>query len=223
MKHRTVRNVMSTDVVTVQADASAKDIAQLLDSHRIAGVPVVAENRDVVVGVVTETDLLHKITYQDETDDWPRLLRRHRVDREKAHGVTARELMTTPAVTIRPDASVVEAAAALERAGVKRLPVVDGVGELVGIVSRSDLVKVFLRPDQQIQAEIVEDVLQQALLLPADACTVEIAQGVVTLKGHLDRRSDAVLAVALARRVDGVIRVVDRLGYLNDDTRYVYA
>ncbi|GAA3394924.1 CBS domain-containing protein [Cryptosporangium minutisporangium] len=222
MRHRTVRDVMTTDVVTVRVGTPAKDVAEQLDRHRISGVPVLDEAGHVA-GVVTATDLLHKITYQEDGDEWPRFLRRHRVDREKAHGTTANDLMTSPATTIGPDASIVEAATVLESGGVKRLPVVDVVGALVGIVSRADLVKVFTRPDHQIRDEIVTDVVERALLLPPAAITVDVTEGVVTLRGHLERRSEAVLAAALARRVDGVVRVVDELGYLNDDTRYVYA
>jgi len=221
MRHRTVRDVMTADVVTVGAATPAKDVAEALDRRRISGVPV-TDDAGRVLGVVTGTDLLHKITYQDDGEDWPRFLRRHRVDREKAHGTTARELMTAPAVTIGPEATIVEAANALERRGVKRLPVVDAAGSLVGIVSRADLVKVFTRPDEEIGEEIRTDVVERALLLPPVAITVEVTDGRVTLRGSVERRSEAVLAAALARRVDGVVHLADHIGYLSDDVHYVY-
>jgi predicted transcriptional regulator len=133
--------------------------------------------------------------------------------------VRARDLMTAPAVTIDPDASIVEAAAKLEDTGVGRLPVVDRGGSLVGVLSRGDLVKVFTRPDEHILDEITEDVVGDLLLLPPELLTIKVADGVVTLRGHLERRSQATQLVALVRRVDGVARVVDELSYGTDVAR----
>lgn len=219
MRHRTVRDVMTPAVVTVALDTPAKIIAELLEKHQISAAPVL-DARHNLVGIVSETDLLHKITYQDDADDGPRLLRRHRIDREKARGTVAKDLMTAPAATILPDASIVEAATQMERRGVKRLPVVDGVGELVGIISRRDLVRVFVRADQEIHDEVVADVIHRALLLPPGALSVEVADGVVTLRGQVTWRSEKVLARELTHRVDGVVHVADELTYLTDDPVY---
>ncbi|MFG1928626.1 CBS domain-containing protein [Cryptosporangium sp. NPDC048952] len=212
---------MTTKVHTVDVTAPAKTVAHVLDSHRITGVPVLNPIGEVV-GVVTLTDLLHKITYQDDTDEWPRLLRGHHLDRAKARAATAAQLMTAPAITIGPDAPIVEAAARLEGHRVRRLPVIDSVGDLVGIVSRGDVVKVLTRSDAETYLEILGDVVERALLLPPDILEVQVTDGVVSLRGHLARRSEAILVAALVRRIDGVISVVDHLTFDDDDTQFVY-
>lgn len=218
MTHRTVRDVMTTDVRSVYLGSPVKLIAEQLDLAGITAMPVLNDDADVV-GVVSEADLLHKITYQDDTEDWPRFLRRHRTDRAKADGLLARDLMTTPAVTIGPDASVVEAAQLMERRGVKRLPVVDTTGNLVGIVSRGDLIRLFVRSDEALRDEVKADVLDRILLSPSEV-TAEVTDGVVTLCGNLRRRSDTELAVEFTRRIDGVIDVVNTLTYVDDDISY---
>ncbi|GAA3394960.1 CBS domain-containing protein [Cryptosporangium minutisporangium] len=218
MTHRTVKDVMTTDVRSVYLGSPAKLIAEQLDCAGISAVPVLNDEA-AVVGVVSETDLLHKITYQDEGDDWPRLLRRHRTDRAKAAGLVARDLMTAPAITITPDATVVEAAQLMERRGVKRMPVVNDIGKLVGIVSRGDLIRLFVRTDAAIRDEVQADVLDRVLLSPAGV-TAEVTDGVVTLGGTLPRRSDTEIAVEFTRRIDGVLDVVSALAYVDDDTSY---
>jgi len=218
MSHRKVKDVMTTTVRSVYAGTSVKHIAEQLDFAGISAMPVLDEEANVV-GVVSETDLLHKITYQDATDEWPRLLRRHRTDRAKADGLLARDLMTAPAITIDADASVVEAAQLMEKHNVKRLPVVNDTGKLLGIVSRGDLVRLFVRSDAQIRDEVETEVFGRILLHPAGV-TAEVADGVVTLSGTLPRRSDAEIAVEFARRIDGVVKVVDTLAYVDDDTSY---
>ncbi|MFG1928837.1 CBS domain-containing protein [Cryptosporangium sp. NPDC048952] len=221
MRHRTVSDIMTTKVHTVDVTAPAKTVAKVLDANGMTGLPVLNQIGEVV-GVVTLTDLLHKITYQDEQDDWPRLLRRHHVDRAKARAATAGELMTAPAITIGPDASIVEAAARLERHAIRRLPVVDSIGDLVGVLSRGDVIKVLTRPDAAIYVEVLSDVVERVLLLTPEAVEVQVTDGVVTLRGRLARRSEAVLVAALVRRIDGVIRVIDELTFDDDDTQFVY-
>ncbi|MFI5960057.1 CBS domain-containing protein [Cryptosporangium sp. NPDC051539] len=217
MTHRTVRDVMTTDVRTVYTGSPAKVVAEQLDEGRVSALPVVDDELRVV-GVVSEADLLHKITYQDDDhDEWARFLRRHRADRAKAEGASAGSLMSAPAVTIRPGASVVEAARRMERHHVKRLPVVDDTGELIGIVSRRDLVRVFARSDAEIRSEVEAEVFDRVLLLEPGTATAWVANGVVTLRGELARRTDVRIAVDLTRRVDGVVGVDDRLGYRVDD------
>ncbi|EXG82457.1 CBS domain-containing protein [Cryptosporangium arvum] len=218
MSHRTVKDVMTTTVRIVYAGTPVKLIAEQLDFAGISAMPVLDDEADVV-GVVSETDLLHKITYQDERDEWPRLLRRHRTDRAKAEGLVARDLMTAPAITIDADASVVDAARLMEKRDVKRLPVVNDTGKLLGIVSRGDLVRLFVRSDAQIRDEVEAEVFGRVLLHPPDVAA-EVTDGVVTLSGTLPRRSDVELAVEFARRIDGVVRVVDALAHVDDDTSY---
>lgn len=217
MTHRKVRDVMTTQVRNVYLGSPVKLIADELDAGRISAMPVLDDEANVV-GVVSEADLLHKITYQDDTEEWPRLFRRHRVDRAKAEGLAARDLMTAPAVTISPNASVVEAALLMEQRHIKRLPVVNDLGSLVGIVSRGDLVRLFLRSDEEIRSEVQEEVLDRALLLSSGSASVWVANGIPTLRGRLKRRSDTQLAAELARRVDGVVDVVNELAWEEDDT-----
>lgn len=219
MTHRKVRDVMTTDVRSVYVGSPVKVVAEQLAAGRISGLPVL-DDQAKLVGVVSEADLLHKITYQDDADDWPKLFRRHRVDRTKAEGVLARDVMTAPAVTISPAASVVEAATVMERRGLKRLPVVDEDDSLVGILSRADLVRLFVRPDQEIRDEVQAQVLDRVLLLPAGSATVQVTEGVVTLYGKLQRKSEAEIAVELTRRTDGVVDVIDKLTFVEDDTTY---
>ena len=126
--------------------------------------------------------------------------------------------MTSPAVTIGPDAGVAEAARLLHRHGIKRLPVVDPAGPLLGIVSRADLLKVFLRADADIAREVRQQVLRRAMWIDPDTVAVEVHDGVVTLAGQLERRSLIPIVVSLVRGLDGVVDVVDRLSFEFDDS-----
>jgi CBS domain-containing protein len=218
MTHRRVKDVMTTNVRSVYLGSPVKLIAEQLDLAGITAMPVLNDDADVV-GVVSEADLLHKVTYQDDTEGWPRLLRRHRTDRAKADGLNGRDLMTAPAITINPEASVVEAAQLMEQRGVKRMPVVNDTGKLVGIVSRGDLVRLFVRPDEEIRDEVQAEVVDRLLPSPS-AVTVEVTDGVVTLRGRLQRKSDTAIAVEFARRIDGVVDLVNALTYVEDDTTY---
>ncbi|MFC8765427.1 CBS domain-containing protein [Streptomyces sp. NPDC057193] len=198
MKHMKVGGLMTDDVVSAVPAASFRDVAKLLAEHDISGVPVVDED-DRVVGVVSESDLLAS----DE--------------------LTARGLMTTPAVTVHADETVVDAARLMVRRGVERLPVVDEEERLVGIVTRRDLLCVYLRPDSEIRRRIRADVLTDAMGLPGDAVDVHVLDGVVTLGGSVRWRTQALMLVGLAERVDGVVAVVDRLSFHEDDTHLISA
>jgi CBS domain-containing protein len=145
-----VRDVMTTEVVTVQPWTPFREIVTRLAEHRISAVPVLDAEGNVL-GVVTEADLLLKQEHSDLEFNLPLAWsRRRRLEREKAAAIVAGELMTTPAVTVSPTATVTEAARRMHTAGVKRLPVVNDAGRLVGIVSRADLLKVFTRSDEAI-------------------------------------------------------------------------
>ncbi|MFE1907789.1 CBS domain-containing protein [Streptomyces gardneri] len=194
MKHMKVGGLMTDDVVTAVPAASFREVAKLLAEHDISGVPVVDED-DRVVGVVSGSDLLAG----DE--------------------LTARGLMTTPAVTVHAEETVADAARLMVRRGVERLPVVDEEERLVGIVTRRDLLCVYLRPDAEIRRRIREAVLTDAMDLPGDAVDVHVLDGVVTLGGRVRRWSQALMLVGLAERVDGVVAVVDRLSFQEDDAR----
>ncbi|MEU1473907.1 CBS domain-containing protein [Streptomyces sp. NPDC001668] len=210
MLHRLVGDLMTTAVVSVRRDMGFKDIVQNLTEHDITAVPVV-DDQGRPIGVVSEADLLRR--QENQADPGGHLSATHLLPAEsaKAHALTAGELMTSPAVTARPEWSVVEAARAMARHRVKRLPVVDDLGRLVGIVSRDDLLHVFLRRDIAIQEEITTDVLTRSLGLRPGEVTVRVADGRVTLDGTLPKESLIPIAVRLAESVDGVVDVTHHL------------
>ncbi|MCZ4514074.1 CBS domain-containing protein [Streptomyces sp. ActVer] len=193
----TVSEVMTHTVVAVGSEAPFKEIVGLLDQWKVGALPVLAgEGR--VVGVVSEADLLHKEEFRD-TDEGDL------AERAKAGAVTADELMSTPAVTVHADATIAEAARIMARRHVKRLPVVDGSGMLQGVVSRGDLLKVFLRPDQEIAEEVRHGVLNRMPI--TTALTVEVSEGVVTLGGSLPERGLVPVLARAVRAVEGVVDV----------------
>ncbi len=221
MKHRLIDQVMNRDVVKTLPEASFKEVADLLARHAISGVPVV-DRDDQVLGVVSETDLMYRQAGQDDAPRRWYVTRRRsksaRTARAKAGARTARNLMTSPAVTVGPRQTVTEAARTMAAQHVERLPVIDEEGRLMGIVTRSDLLAVFRRPDEEIRDEIIEDVLVRTLWLAPHTIGVSVQDGVVTLTGKLQRRSEVPIAVRLAGRVDGVVSVTDHLGYQEDDS-----
>jgi CBS-domain-containing membrane protein len=223
----TVKDVMTTDVVSVNGNTPFKDIAELLIERGISAVPVVDDGNHVV-GVVSEADLLCKEEFREQYygDGYQPPLRvrlRHRLaqeggdSRRKAAGDTASGLMTAPAVSISSRTSTVMAARLMDEHDVKRLVVVDERGRLVGIVSRRDLLKEFVRADSDILREIREDVLERSLWLETLGIRVKVDQGVVTLSGWMDRRSEALIAVRVTARVSGVVDVIDKLNWKHDD------
>ena len=213
-----VRDVMTTDVATVGEQTPYREIVDVVVGRRISAVPVV-DDFQRVLGVVSEADLLHKVELIGEPHERRRFeSRRRRSVRIKADAAVARDLMTSPAVTIPPDTRLVAAAKLIDHEQVKRLPVVDDLGRLVGIVTRGDLLKVHLRSDGDIRADVVQEVLRRVLAIEDGMVRVEVDGGVVTLFGQLDRRTAAELAVRLAAQVSGVVAVVDRLSYDYDDT-----
>jgi CBS domain-containing protein len=218
---QTVHDIMTTDVATVRVEATFKEIAQVLTERRVSGVPVVDADGKVV-GIVSEADLLPKEEFKSAIDERPRLTRRAaKVARAKANGDTAGELMSTPAVTIKADATVAEAARSLAEHGVKRLPVVRA-GRLVGIVSRADVLKVFLKPDADIGRLVMDEVIKRCLWENPEYVTVEVKEGIVTLGGTLQTKSLIPIAVRLTAAIDGVVDVVDELNYVEDDTTPEY-
>jgi CBS domain-containing protein len=217
MTRHNVSAVMTPEVVVIAPDSGFRHIVDVLADFRVSALPVVEDG--TVIGIVSEADLLHKLEFSAEVFH-PRLFegRARRVTRAKAGGETARELMTSPVVTIGPDDSLASAARMMELHRVKRLPVVDpDDGRLVGIVSRSDLLRRFLRPDAEIKHEIVTDVLQRRMFLDPTEIQVSVVDGRVTLRGRPDRRSTAQMAARLAAGVDGVIAIVDELLWRYDD------
>lgn len=219
MKHRKIATLMTTDVAVVRPDTPFKQVARTLEQRGISGVPVV-DARYRVLGVVSAADLLPKESLHEPPGLVARLVRsRRRRGWSKARATAAADLMTTPAITVGFDADVVQAAKLMDQHKITRLPVVDGDGQLAGIVACADLLRVFLRPDTAIATEIRHEVFERELgltIAPATV-TVLVREGVVTLSGQLEYRSQIPAAVALARRVDGVVAVVDELTWHLDD------
>jgi CBS-domain-containing membrane protein len=215
VKRLRVADVMTRDVVSVTPETGYQKIADVLVSRRVSAVPVVDADRRVV-GVVAEADLLAKLEYADRVPRHALAVRRLRADWARTAGDRAYDLMSTPAVTIRADATVSRAARLLDAARVKRLPVVDDDSRLVGVVSRRDLVHLYARPDDQIRASVVEDVVG-GLGLPPGTIDVQVRAGVVTLRGAVDRHATTMVLVSFTQATPGVVDVVDELTYTMDD------
>lgn len=200
-----VNDVMTHRVVALRTGAAFKDIVKAIRDWRVSALPVL-DDAAHVVGVVSEADLLPKEEYSGgDVGRYGQV--QDLADVRKADAVTAGELMTAPAVTVAPDATLAHAARVMARNQVKRLPVVGGDGTLEGIVSRSDLLKVFLREDEAIVEEVRRDVVVRLFGTHTEAIGVEVHDGVVTLAGHVHETALIPLATRLARAVPGVVSV----------------
>jgi CBS domain-containing protein len=212
----TVDMVMTRKLVTVRPTTTYKALVALMSEHAIGALPVVdvlgSEGR--LVGIVSETDLLAK----ERAGATLRPAARVRGEQAKAGAQRAGELMTSPVVTARPDDTLARAARSMYRAKVRHLPVVDAAGALVGIVSRGDLLKPYLRSDESIRHEIVSEVIGHLLGLEPEAVEVSVADGLVTLRGELESSASVDLAVRLVDAVEGVVGVRNHLGYRVDAT-----
>ncbi|MFE2534128.1 CBS domain-containing protein [Streptomyces sp. NPDC059371] len=232
-----VGQVMTSEVVEAHPRMSFKDVARLLDRYGISGLPVVDDD-DKVVGVISETDLLRlqavrsgggRVRRRLPTSlrgalPWPHRPGRAARRATSAGGggvraTTVEQLMSTPAITVHPEQRVADAARVMERHRVERLPVVDEEDRLIGITTRRDLLRVFLRTDEEIRREVADDVLGRALSLTPTAVRVAVGDGVVTLEGRLEHRSEIPEAIRLTWRVDGVVGVMNSLAFRVDDTR----
>ena len=204
----TVRDVMTTSVVAVRKDASFKEMAAMLASRRISAFPVL-DDAGRVVGVVSEGDLLVKAAVQADGTSLLAALRHIRED-EKATGITAGDLMTGPAITIGPDAPVEEAARLMYDRRVKRLPVVNKAGRLLGIISRVDVLAVFSRPDADIRDEVVHRVLPSITPTATKDFKVAVRDGIVTISGEPQADQLTRAIVDAVRHLQGVVAVRDR-------------
>lgn len=200
-----VSDVMTRDVAVVRRDTVFKDIVRTLHDRKVSAVPVVDGGRRVL-GVVSEADLLPKEEFRDSDPDRYTQLRRLSY-LAKAGSVTAGELMTSPALTVRADATLAQAARIMARARVKRLPVVGDTDRLEGLVSRADLLKVFLRDDEDIAEEIRREVVAYLFPPPASSVRVTVEDGSVRLSGRVRDTSLVPVAARLARAVEGVVDV----------------
>jgi CBS-domain-containing membrane protein len=202
----TVGEVMTERVIAVSQDADFKHIAHVLREFRVSASPVISDE-GVVVGVVSEADLLCKPAEPDLPVGLTRL--RWRLGEEsKTTATTADQLMTSPAVTIRPDAPVAVAARVMQDRCLKRLPVVDERNHLIGIVSRADVLSVYERADSDIRAEVNETITSE---FGRDGINVTVTAGVVTLAGSVSHEKTALGLTARVRHIEGVVAVRDRL------------
>lgn len=204
-----VSDVMTAPAVAVGRDARFKEIVRIMEERRVSAVPVVSgEGR--VVGVVSEADLLPKEEFRGrELTRFERIQRRS--DLTKAEGMTAEEVMSTPAVTARPDDTLARAARRMAVHHVKRLPVVDDADRLRGVVSRGDLLKVFLRPDEDIEEEVRRTVVSYLFPMHAHAIRVFVRDGIVTLRGPVHDPSLIWVAERLVHGMEGVVGVESKL------------
>ncbi len=204
----TIADVMTTKVIAVKRNADFKEIARVLRDYRVSACPVI-NSSGRVIGVVSEADLMYKVADCDLPTGLIRL--RWKLGEEsKMTAVTAGELMTAPAVTIRADAPIQRAARVMRDRRLKRLPVVGSRGELIGIVSRVDLLAVYDRPDADIFAEVIAVAAGEFDVRPMDL-DVTVSAGVVTLAGAVASQRTALELVARLRHVEGVVAVRDRL------------
>ena len=215
-RHRTVADVMTTRVHVASPETPFKHLVRLIEENRISAVPIVDHN-GIPIGVVSESDLLFKERRGELTSD---LLhpRRRRNERAKAEGLVASDVMTSPPITVRSDSRLVEAARLTQERNVRRLIVVDGRGKISGIVSRSDLLQVFLRSDEDLLEDIVENLIPPLMLALQQPIVVDVHDNVVTLRGEVDRKSDVEILGRLTKELDGVVDVVNRLHYRWDDS-----
>jgi CBS domain-containing protein len=218
---RRVSDVMTTSVVTVDRITPYQEIDRLLTEHRISGMPVLKMGREVA-GVVTEADLL---AAEDETTRRARMAASvggRWLHRNHPHvSLTAESLMTAPAITVGPAATIPTAARLMNTHRIRRLPVVDENGKLVGIVSRRDLLSVFLRPDADIIHE-VRQVLDEVMAADPQGADVTVRHGVVTLAGTVgaDSHHDLIaVTLRLIWDIDGVVDVVNKLGETKPATK----
>ena len=213
----TVRDVMTTGVIAVRGDTSFKEMAAMLGSSRVSGFPVI-DRAGKVVGVVSETDMLIKEADRASHPEVFAGLRRSR-DLQKAAGVTAAELMTSPPVTIGPEEPVQHAALLMYDRAVERLPVVDEAGHLVGIVSQVDVLSIFSRPDEEIRREVADLIAQPNFPMDPGDLEVTVEDGIVTLSGRPLTGQIGRDVIEAVRHIEGMVAVRDQPGPADEDGR----
>ncbi|MFD7553782.1 CBS domain-containing protein [Streptomyces sp. NPDC059835] len=207
MKHIKVGDLMTADVVSVTPKTAFKDIAKLLAQYDITGLPVLDEE-DRVVGVVSQTDLLARAAPA------PRPAREADTPTVPP---TADGLMSAPAVTIGAEETAADAARLMTRRGIERLPVVDEEDRLVGIITRRDLLRLFVRPDSEIRRRVDDEVLRGVFGVPVGEIEVHVVDGIVTLDGRVELQSQLPALVSLVEQLDGVVAVASRVTARTDD------
>jgi CBS domain-containing protein len=224
MKKRTVADIMTRETVTLSPTDTVHEAAARLAQHRISGAPVVDQGE--LVGILSEADLMHAAIP-------PASIEKTRSTTMAVLGLflrgqatvpgedaTVGSVMTDDVVTIGPTTSIWDAAAVMERRRLKRLPVVDDEGDLIGIISRADLVAAMARTDEELREDVL-DAISIAGEESVKDVDVEINQGSATLTGTADRKTTKDLALKLAAQVPGILEVVDRLAFEADDTKEI--
>jgi CBS domain-containing protein len=219
LRRTTVRDVMTTTVVSVSPETGFDEVARLLKSHGVRALPVL-DPAGHVLGVVSEADLMGIAALGDPKHEAPQGRWHHRGgawDRPN----TAGALMTSPVIAVVPTASVAEAARVIREHKLGWLAVVEtreaGAERLVGVLGRSDLLTVFLRDDAELRNEVVDNLLTRILLVDTTRLDVQVAEGVVTLLGQLPTRAEVRLVVEFIERLEGVVKVIDYLTYEVDE------
>jgi CBS domain-containing protein len=211
-----VQDIMTREVVTIGPEADLRDVAKILVENGISGLPVCGVQRELL-GIVSEGDILVKEGGPRDASGFLHRFRGTDEAAQKARALKVADAMTAPVVTISPYASIAEAARSMSDLGIKRLPVVKN-GELVGIVSRTDLVRAFVRSDDEIAREIKDDLLRRTLWLEVpEAVQIHVERGVVRLSGQVETAADAALLRKLVALVPGVVSVQAELGWKFDD------
>lgn len=207
-----IRDVMTKSVITISGDTPLKEAAVVMGRNRISGLPVM--DGDELVGIITESDFVTRLA-EDGGGLLDALLGRKQAD----IGGSVAEAMTREPLTIGPDESVSAAARVMSEHRVKRLPVVDGSGRLVGLVSRADLMSVFARPDDRIESDILNEGVVGLIGADRESVSIEVRDGVVRLAGTVGSVTEKRMLEEFARRVAGVVTVESQLQASIDDTR----
>ncbi|HLW46520.1 MAG TPA: CBS domain-containing protein [bacterium] len=217
------RELMSTPVVTIYPDASLKDLAEVMVTHRVSGVPVV-DRAGMLLGVVSESDVMAKIegAIAEQTEvGVPRLITAlakalNSTPKSKARSVA--NLMTTRVVSAGPDATVQELVHLMIAYDINRIPIVEA-GRLLGIVTRADVLRTFVRPDAAIETDLRWRIAHELWISP-EALKISCRNGIVTLAGTVETHADAELVRRWAAKIEGVVGVEDRdLRYAVDERR----
>jgi len=216
-RHRTVSDVMTTHVHVASPLTPFKLLVRLIEENRVGAIPIVNQ-QGIPIGIVSESDLLIK-QIRPSRESLRELLHvdKRRTAKAKADGTVASDIMTSPVITVESDTGLGDAARLMQEKNLRRLVVVDEGDRIAGIVSRSDVLKVFLRTDDEIREEIRSELIPSLLMSTPDAVTVDVQWNVVTFSGEVDRRSEADIVTRLAGELDGVVGVVDQLTYRWDD------
>lgn len=213
-----LKELMTTDIITVAPDAPLKEAARRMVEAGVSGLPV-TDDSGTLMGVITEADFVANEANR-RAPKRAGLLRQWLKEEDiPLHERVVRDVMTAEVTTLPPEADHAEAARTMQRKGIKRIPIVEDDERLLGIVSRSDILRAFTRPDAAILAEITDHVMREVLWIDPKLVGVTCNEGNVVLSGRLETRSDAQLLLELTRRLDGVASVQDQLTWSYDNTK----